>query len=146
MDFTLLPQDVLKYILELYEGLLNRVAARIQLFYARYKGWMCEDCRAVVVKHKLRRSHACDDMAGCCYKYVCPDHCTFYCCNGHEHQDHCPEYFCYWYPSDDDEYPDDLRKDHDSYVSRFLTCQYCGEAVYVNRNFNFGVWARLRYR
>lgn len=139
-----LPQDTLVLIEEYYTGLVNNMAAKIQLTFAAYKRWWCEDCGTPHPKHRLRKVVACDDPWGCCFKYVCPGSCVFFCAEGHPVYNWCIKYF--------DDIPDDYGYDgqpelyeyHKQYTSHTQACSKCGSDVWISRQFTFDLWDRYQ--
>lgn len=136
-----IPIDVFRIINGYYTDLRNKAARKIQYFYAKYKGYQCDDCRSIRLKRDLMWAHSCDDHLGCCYKRVCKDSCTFRCPQGHRKQSQCEKYFSDPIPFDDDPYSlNDYNLHTYLYASHEEPCDVCNEKVVINRNFEFDLF------
>lgn len=138
-----LPNELLQDVADVYEGLYNNMASRIQKWYRFYKGpwYLCDDCGRMRHITFLKNAHSCDDWDGCCWKRVCKDCCFFYCSNNHLTCDTCETYFCD--PGPDDRFDECSERDfhaHMMYSSRGVRCKICSEPVYIERRFSFDQW------
>lgn len=130
---------------DLVTSIIPQIPCHLIAEYLYDPTYPCDDCGRYRFKEDLTKAHACDDWDGCCYKYVCWDYCLYECCNGHLNADTCSFYFCDPPPDDRyDDYPVNMRLDHDQYTWHQVPCQICNSRVIVRRNFTFDNYGYVR--